>query len=647
MKKSLLFLALMSASYVTSNAQTVFSENFDAVPLTPASGTGTGSIPAGWVQYNVDAKTPVTSRNFMGTNAWVVRSTSAAPTNKWATSCSWYTPAGIANDWMVTPSIAIPATGTVVLQFDVKANDPTYPDGYKIYVSTTGNTVADFPVTPIFSEAAAPSAAFTNRTVNLSSFAGQNVYIAIRNNSNDMDLLFVDNIVVKTLLANDANLAEIVLDRYVPLNSNSPLTMNIENRGANPITSLTIDWNDGTSHSQTITGLNIAVGATDPVVHPTNISYATAVEKNIAVSISQVNGATDPDVSNNNKNTALNSISSIETKYVLMEEGTGTWCGWCPRGTVAMGQFTNGTYPQFIGIAVHNGDPMTVAAYDAGNALSGYPGCNVDRKLRNQSVSTAAWTNFYNARKTLSVPASVSVSNTYDPITRQLSASATAHFVTPFANANYRLAIVVVENNVTGTTANYGQVNYYAGGANGVMGGYELLPATVPAAQMVYDEVGRALLGGYNGEAGSVPTTIIDGQNATYTFNYTLPQILKPADIKLVALLIDQSTGEVINAKEEQMSLVSGLANVANVNANVVSIYPNPSNNSADIFIANAKKEVSVKIYNTIGQIVWASNTAAVNGIVKVNTANFETGNYFVEVINAGQKTNSKLVVVH
>jgi hypothetical protein len=643
MKKSLLFLALMSASYATSNAQTVFSEDFNAVPLT----SGTGNIPVGWALYNVDNKTPNAQRSFMGTKAWVVRSTTAAPTNKWATSCSWYTPAGIANDWMVTPSIAIPATGTVVLQYDVKANDPNYSDGYKIYVSTTGNTVADFPTTPIYSEAAAPAGAFTNRTVNLSAFVGQNVYIAFRNNSNDMDLLFVDNIVVKSLQANDANLAELVLDRYVPLNSNTPLTMNIENRGANPITSLTIDWNDGTAHSQTITGLNIAVGATDPVVHPTNLSYATAVEKNITVTISQVNGATDPDVSNNNKSADVNSVSSLETKYVLMEEGTGTWCGWCPRGTVAMGQFTNGTYPQFIGIAVHNGDPMTVAAYDAGTNLSGYPGCNVDRKLRDQSVSITDWTNFYNARNTLTVPAAVTVTNTYDVATRALSVDAKAHFVTTFANANYRLAVVLVENNVTGTAANYAQTNYYAGGANGVMGGYELLPATVPAAQMVYNEVGRALLGGYDGEAGSVPTAIADGQNVTYTFNYTLPAVLKPADIKLVALLIDQSTGEVVNAKEEQMSLVSGLTNTANLNANIVSVYPNPSNNSADIFIANAKKEVSVKIYNTIGQIVWASNTAAVNGIVKVNTSNFETGNYFVEVVNGGLKTNSKLVVVH
>jgi hypothetical protein len=647
MKKSLLFLALVSASYASSNAQTLFSENFDGVPLTPATGLGTGAIPSGWAQYNVDAKTPYASFSFMGSNAWVVRSSAAAPTNKWATSCSWYTPAGIANDWMVTPSIAIPASGSAALQFDVKANNPSYPDGYQVFVSTTGNTVADFPTTPIFSEVAAPTAAFATRTVNLASFAGQNVYIAIRNNSNDKDLLFVDNILVKSLEPNDASLADFVLARYIPLNSNSPLTMNVENRGSNPITSLTIDWNDGTSHSQTITGLNIAVGSTGSVVHPTNISYATAVEKNIAITISQVNGATDPDVSNNTKNAALNSVSSLETKYVLMEEGTGTWCGWCPRGAVAMAQFTNGSYPQFIGIAVHNGDPMTVAAYNTGAALSGFPGCNVDRKLKDESVSVTDWTNFYNARKTLGVPASVGVSNTYDASTRMLTATASANFVTPFANANYRLAIVLVENNVTGTTANYGQTNYYAGGANGVMGGYELLPATVPATQMVYDEVGRALLGGYNGEAGSVPTTIADGQNVSYTFNYTLPAAFKPADIKLVALLIDGVSGEIINAKEEEMSLSLGINNVNTENSNAISVYPNPTNNSADILIANAKKDVSVKIYNTIGQMVWTSSAAPVNGIVKVNTTNFEAGNYFVEVVNGGQKSNSKLVVIH
>jgi hypothetical protein len=40
--------------------------------------------------------------------------------------------------------------------------------------------------------------------------------------------------------------------------------------------------------------------------------------------------------------------------------------------------YMTATYPdQFIGIAVHNGDPMTVTAYDNAANFSGFPGSNI------------------------------------------------------------------------------------------------------------------------------------------------------------------------------------------------------------------------------------------------------------------------------
>lgn len=45
-------------------------------------------------------------------------------------------------------------------------------------------------------------------------------------------------------------------------------------------------------------------------------------------------------------------------KKVWVEEATGTWCGWCPRGEVYM-NYLYAKYPEhFVGIAVHQKDPM-------------------------------------------------------------------------------------------------------------------------------------------------------------------------------------------------------------------------------------------------------------------------------------------------
>ena len=43
-------------------------------------------------------------------------------------------------------------------------------------------------------------------------------------------------------------------------------------------------------------------------------------------------------------------------KIVVGEEGTGTWCGWCPRGSVAMNWMDEKYYGYWQGIAVHNND---------------------------------------------------------------------------------------------------------------------------------------------------------------------------------------------------------------------------------------------------------------------------------------------------
>jgi hypothetical protein len=69
-------------------------------------------------------------------------------------------------------------------------------------------------------------------------------------------------------------------------------------------------------------------------------------------------------MSNNTLSANATTLTSIPEKFTVGEEKTGSWCGWCPRGAVALAQME--TTPNFIGIAVHNADPMTISSYDGG-----------------------------------------------------------------------------------------------------------------------------------------------------------------------------------------------------------------------------------------------------------------------------------------
>ncbi|MEY3048534.1 MAG: hypothetical protein RL365_572 [Bacteroidota bacterium] len=622
----------------TAFAQTHFSDDFNDGNLT------------GWTSTDNDNDAPVAGAN--NYDIWYAANMSGAFAQFGAGSAvsrSWannivYSP----NNFLVSPAInltAAPGVG-LSLMWEVGSIESTastwYEEHYAVYVSTSNTPATMIASAPVFEETLSAGETVFVRTVDLSAYAGQTIYVMFRHyNCTDENALVLDNVLVKNLQPNDASVEDVVLNRYSQINSNNTLAVTVKNAGFNPINSLEINWNDGVDHIQTINGLNIAPGTTVNVNHPTAVNYATAVEENITVTISQVNSGVDSDPTNNNGNAKINTVSVLEEKSVVIEEGTGTWCQWCPRGAVAMDYMVN-TYPNdFIGIAVHNGDPMTVAEYDDAANFSGYPSSNVDRALLGQSVSQNAFISHYNARKDLIVPAGMSVAASGSG--NSVSIVATATFRTPVAAANYRLGVIVTEDGVTGTTSGYNQANAYAGGGNGAMGGYESLPNPVPAAQMVYNHVGRYLLGGYNGQVNSVPAVITDGQVVNYTFNYTIPATSTRANMHAVAVLIDQSNGEIVNAIQGSLSGAS-LSEVETIG---MEVYPNPANDVVNVKFLGNGGDYQISITDLAGRQVASSFLVNANGAQSVTLpiAEFSAGNYLVTISKDGASYTQNLII--
>ena len=623
MKKLLFSAALFSA--LMANSQ-ILTENFEG-----------GALPAGWSKTQ---STPSVGWEF-GTNLssqyWAVPShTKYAASNDDAHDTQAATANVADKDRLITPPLDLTAQTAVALKFDAFYTG-VYGSVGTVEVSTNGGTTW----TTIFT--LDPSAAWQNNlATNLSAYAGQNnVLVAFRHNDGNAwaDGFAIDNVSVYVPPANDAKINSIALNRYGVINTNSNLVLNVTNLGSSTISNLTVDWNDGTSHSQVI-NVSIAPFATLDVTHPTALNYTTAVEKTIAVNITAVNGGVDADVSNNTGSKLFNSLSQASPKKVVIEEGTGTWCQWCPRGAVAMDQMFQ-THPNdFIGIAVHNGDPMTVAAYDGGANFGGFPGCNVDRALLDQSVSSSFFENYYQQRIGLAVPAALSMTITG---TTNKTIVANATFRTVFASANYRLGVIIIEDNVTGTAAGYNQSNAYSGGANGAMGGFESLPNPVPAANMVYDHVGRALLGGYSGQANSVPTTITDGLAATYTFNYAIPSTSNSANMSAVAILIDNATGEIVNAEKTSLSA----ANVNELETIALNVYPNPASGVLNVSFEANNADFVITLTDLQGRVISSKELANLNGtqLVTFSTEDIASGSYIVTVASNGTKTTKNVVV--
>jgi len=188
-----------------------------------------GAIPATWTVVNNDSLVPKT-------DAWVINDDGDG--NFFATSTSWYTPAGTSDDWLISPPITLGENET--LSWKARAQDVDYPDGYEVRISTTDTALASFLANPALFSVANENATFTNRFVNLDTagYRNQTVYIAYRNNSSDQFLLHVDEIKVDTAQIADAALSALAVEyTLVPLKQVQTLnfTANISNIAPSPI----------------------------------------------------------------------------------------------------------------------------------------------------------------------------------------------------------------------------------------------------------------------------------------------------------------------------------------------------------------------------------------------------------------------------
>ena len=301
-------------------------------------------------------------------------------------------------------------------------------------------------------------------------------------------------------------------------------------------------------------------------------------------------------------------------------------------------------YPnEFIGVAVHNGDPMAVTEYDDGANFSAYPSMNVDRELLDEGITQSAMQTIFTSRKALPTPVSLIAEGSVTGSNVTINAYAT--FRSNFTNANFRLGVIISEDNVTGTSSGYNQNNSYANNANGPMGGYESLPSPVPAAQMVYDHVGRALLGGYSGQAGSVPTTITDGQTTNYTFNYTVPATSNVANMHAIIVLIDSDSGAIVNAKSALLTSLT-LANNEIKEKSEITMFPNPT---SDFFTLSNLESTNydVTIFDISGKAVQlnGNRTVSENGTLTIPVSNLAKGVYMVNIASGKSSLTKQLIV--
>ncbi|MCF6185277.1 MAG: T9SS type A sorting domain-containing protein, partial [Bacteroidales bacterium] len=76
---------------------------------------------------------------------------------------------------------------------------------------------------------------------------------------------------------------------------------------------------------------------------------------------------------------------------------------------------------------------------------------------------------------------------------------------------------------------------------------------------------------------------------------------------------------------------------------NGITVYPNPADNEITIKFTKNIENVKIKIFNSLGQIVYSSNTK--NDFEKIDISKFTSGIYLISILNNQYVYTKKIVI--
>ena len=287
----------------------------------------------------------------------------------------------------------------------------------------------------------------------------------------------------------------------------------------------------------------------------------------LTVTVTAVNGSENQDVVPTHEG-MVNIMDFVPVHRALVEEYTGTWCGWCTRGLVAMKLLAETYGDDFIGVAYHNGDPMEImSTYPS--PVHGFPGAFVERYYDVDPYYGYEATGFgmkdlvdYVMSQLAVVDLNVKA-EWADEAKTELKATVESNFVMNAGKHLMGIEVMLVEDDMYGPAgSNWDQHNYYADMADEYGNDPDLgplceLPGTIEGYH--FNDVLVATSGVVDE---SLPESIVANTvnsfdysfYVDYIYNTSYEPIIQDKDkLHVVAIVVDKATGKVLNAAKAKV----------------------------------------------------------------------------------------------
>ncbi|MDP5077894.1 MAG: Omp28-related outer membrane protein [Nonlabens sp.] len=229
---------------------------------------------------------------------------------------------------------------------------------------------------------------------------------------------------------------------------------------------------------------------------------------------------------------AVTVIAPSFTTKMLIEDYTGTWCGWCPRMSKSIQDLHSGQDgDRIIAIAVHNGDNMAFAL--EGQMRSRFGVTTFPSGILNRD---ARWSGSSNDLMNLSQPRALL--NSVKPVGLAINSSLSGSTVNATVKVGFdldqtgtKLVAVLLENGKVANQTNY--TSNYGGGAT--------------ITGFVHNEILRANFTDIFGDV--IPdASSVGGGEYSATLSVAVPAGVNNANMEIVAFVVD-SSNKVINVQ--------------------------------------------------------------------------------------------------
>ncbi|MDX2172399.1 MAG: T9SS type A sorting domain-containing protein [Bacteroidota bacterium] len=601
-------------------------------------------------------------------------------------STSWLDTNTLAvNRWLITPQITgiVPNT---VLTWYAKSPDPANSDVYEVYgTNKTGTlTSADFTLGDrLFSIAnystttGGENNVWTRRSVNLSSFVGQNLRFAFKNYSTNKYQLWIDDIQVITLTNNlDVSIGNLKTDKYILTNTQKTIKLNYTNLGANSISTLALNYKigNGSIQSETVTLLN-------PLNYQETNTYTFSLPYSVSSPglyplkcwVNTVNGIADESQANDTIIMNITVQNSSPKKHVLVEQFVSANDGEsCDAQSKLLALKNDST---IIGVNVHYLDSLNentslgvIYGYYKSFATAMF-NRSFDDSLNDISLARSYYNNRIQSQLNMVTPASISIINqSYNASAKTLTFTVKADFVGE-VKGDYRLNAYLVENNVSGkandsTINGFNQLNNYYNvpwSPYYNLGYYSNFSNTnvLNAWQYKHQNVLIHSFDNSFGLSGFIPQTGgTQGQSYQKTYTLTVPTLTNGVqkynldNIYLVGFLAEYNFNKyqraILNCAQTKLTTNPEVVSIKDLPNSDLSlkVFPNPSNGT--LFL-NGNSQISnydIKVFDVVGNCLFIQKSYNTFLPKYIDLSTLNNGVYFLTISSSnGKSFNQKIII--